>query len=339
MKPDEIERRLTDFIRGQGLYDRVSIADLRKMPGGATREIWSFDCAMEKGDVTTRRAMVLRRDAGAHRIATSRHDEFLVIRAAFAEGVPVPEVFWMCDDAAVLDGPFFLMARVEGETIPRRLLRDEEYAQAREAIPEQLARILAKIHRIDPVKHGLNFLAPPRGDAALEEVERYEQIFRHLALEPHPAFELALRWLKSNAPNSARTTLVHGDYRIGNVIYGPEGVRAIIDWEGAHLGDPLEDVGWICVRAWRFGNDRKPMGGLASREEFFRAYAAAGGPAIDPEAARWWEIFGNLKWGIITIGQARTHIDGGVKSVELASIGRRTAETELELLNLIELHE
>ena len=113
-------------------------------------------------------------------------------------------------------------------------------------------------------------------------------------------------------------------------------MRSILDWELAHLGDPMEDVGWMCVRAWRFGNDQKPVGGLGTREDFFRAYEKASGTAVDPEAARFWEVFGNLRWGIITISQARTHIDGFVKSVELASIGRRTAETELELLNLIE---
>ena len=306
------------------------------MPGGASREIWSFDCAMERGGETTRRAMVLRRDPGAHNISTNRRHEFMVIRAAFEERIPVPEVFWVSEDPAVLGSAFFIMERVDGETIARRLLRDDTYARAREAMPTQLAEILAKIHRIDPVKHKLDFLAEPGDNAALTEVKRYEENFRRLALEPHPAFELAFRWLLKRIPRTPRKTLVHGDYRIGNVIFGPEGVRSILDWELAHLGDPMEDVGWMCVRAWRFGNDQKPVGGLGTREDFFRAYEKASGTAVDPESARFWEVFGNLRWGIITISQARTHIDGFVKSVELASIGRRTAETELELLNLIE---
>ncbi|MGH7814982.1 MAG: phosphotransferase family protein [Candidatus Binataceae bacterium] len=336
MEAEEIARRLTDFIRAEGRFERVAIANLRRMAGGASREIWAFDCDTGRGGETVRRAMVLRRDGGKHRIATSRHDEFLVIRAAFEAGVPAPEPFWMSEDPAVLEGPFFIMARIEGETIARRLLRDEQYAKARAAMPAQLAKILADIHRIDPVKHKLDFLARPGADAALAEAGRYEQLFRMLAMEPHPAFELAFRWLRAHAPKTSRIALVHGDYRIGNVVFGPEGVRAILDWEGAHIGDPMEDIGWMCVRAWRFGNDRKPVGGLASREDFFRAYENASGIAIDPAAAKWWETLGNLKWGVITIGQARTHIDGLVKNLELASIGRRTAETELELLNLIE---
>jgi len=335
IEPSEMVRRLTGFIRTEGHFDSVSIENFRKMPGGASREIWSFDCAMERGGETNRRAMVLRRDPGARNISSSRRNEFMVIRAAFEERIPVPEVFWVSEDPAVLGSAFFIMERVDGETLARRLLRDDTYARAREMMPAQLAEILAKIHRIDPLKHKLDFLAEPGDNAALSEVKRYEETFRLLALEPHPAFELAFRWLLGRVPKMARKTLVHGDYRIGNVIFGPEGVRSILDWELAHLGDPMEDVGWMCVRAWRFGNDQKPVGGLGSREDFFHAYEKASGTAIDPEAARFWEVFGNLRWGIITISQARTHLDGFVKSIELASIGRRTAETELELLNLI----
>ncbi len=336
LEPGEIVKRLTGFIRAEGHFKNVSVENFQKMPGGASREIWSFDCAIDDGASVRRRAMVLRRDPGAHKIDTSRRNEFMVIRAAFEDGVPVPEVFWLSDDPSVLGAAFFIMERIEGETLARRLLRDDAYANAREVIPSQLAAILAKIHRIDPAKHQLDFLAPADDAAALAEVKRYEENFRQLALEPHPAFELAFRWLLSRVPKTSRKTLVHGDYRIGNVIFGPEGVRSILDWELAHLGDPMEDVGWMCVRAWRFGNDQKPVGGLASREDFFRAYEQASGVSVDPDAARFWEVFGNLRWGIITISQARTHIDGFVKSVELASIGRRTAETELELLNLIE---
>ena len=336
MEPQEIARRLEEFIRTQGKFDRVTIENFRRMAGGASREIWTFEASLERGGKTDKRGLVLRRDPGEHRIDTSRAAEFRVLRAAFEEGVPVPEVLWLGDDSNALGAPFFVMQRVDGETIARRLLRDEEYAPARKAMPGQLAEILARVHRIDAKKYHLDFLTEPGQNAALTEVRRYEENYRQLALEPHPAFELAFRWLLGRIPKTSRTALVHGDYRIGNVIFGPEGVRSILDWELAHLGDPMEDVGWMCVRAWRFGNDRMAVGGLGSREEFFAAYEKASGFPVLPEAVRFWEVFGNLRWGIITISQSRTHLDGFVKSVELASIGRRTAETELELLNLIE---
>ena len=181
IEPVEMVKRLTAFIRSEGHFKNVSIENFRKMPGGASREIWSFDCSIDDGAGVRRRAMVLRRDPGAHKIDTSRRNEFMVIRAAFEESVPVPEVFWLSDDPAVLGAAFFIMERIDGETLARRLLRDDEYAKAREVMPAQLAEILAKIHRIDPAKHKLDFLAPADDAAALAEVKRYEQNYRTLA--------------------------------------------------------------------------------------------------------------------------------------------------------------
>jgi aminoglycoside phosphotransferase (APT) family kinase protein len=336
MDPKEMIEKLSAFIRSEGRFKTVTIENLGRMPGGASREIWSFDATMERDGAATKRALVLRRDPGAHKIDTNRRQEFLVLRAAHDQGVPVPEVLWLGEDPAVLGAAFFIMEKVDGETIARRLLRDDIYATAREVMPAQLAEILAGIHRIDFAKYKLDFLAKPGANAAETEVRRYEENFRKLALEPHPAFELAFRHLYERIPKTPRTTLVHGDYRIGNVIFGPDGVRSILDWELSHLGDPMEDLGWMCVRAWRFGADHNPVGGLGTRDAFFAAYERASGIKVDPETVKFWEVFGNLRWGIITISQARTYIDGLVPSVELASIGRRTAETELELLNLIE---
>ncbi|MEX0750515.1 MAG: phosphotransferase family protein, partial [Dehalococcoidia bacterium] len=251
-------------------------------------------------------------------------------------GVPAPEPMFFGDDS--LGGEFFLVRRVDGETLPRRLLREDAYAHTRTVLTSQLGGILAKIHAIPLTAPGIETLpAPPAGESPVaHELARYEQTFRTLAPEPHPAFELALRWLGARLPPpAARRTLVHGDYRMGNVLFDASGVQLILDWELAHAGDPMEDLAWMSVRSWRFGGD-KPVGGIGEREEFFAAYETAGGVQVDPERVRFWEIFGNLRWGIICISQARTYLDGRSDSVELASIGRRTAETEWELLSLIE---
>jgi aminoglycoside phosphotransferase (APT) family kinase protein len=202
----------------------------------------------------------------------------------------------------------------------------------------QLGAILASIHRIPIDAPGLALLPRPETGLSPAETElsRFEQTYRAIAPEPHPAFELAFRWLKRNLPPPSEPALVHGDYRMGNLIVGPEGVRSVLDWELAHVGDPLEDMGFLCVRSWRFGNDDRPVAGVGQREPFFAAYEAAGGRKIDPRAVHWWEVFGNLRWGIICIMQANAYLSGLSKSVELATIGRRTAETEWELLQLID---
>ena len=329
----DLAAALADYL-GRQLGSGASVGALRRLPGGASRETWLF--TLETPDGRTER-LVLRRDPPGHVIETSRRHEFVLLRAAAAAGVPVPRVRWCEEDPAVLGAPFFVMDYVEGETLARRLLRDAEYAPARAVLPEQLAAALVRVHAIDLDAPALGFLTRPAAEdlPAAAELARYESLFRALAPEPHPAFELALRWLVARLPVAKRRTLVHGDYRVGNVIFGPEGLRAVIDWEMVHVGDPMEDLGWLCVRAWRFGADSKPVGGLADRGRLFAAYEHAGGGGVDPAAVRWWEVFGNLKWGIICIMQMQTFL-AGVKSVELASLGRRTAETELELLDLTE---
>jgi aminoglycoside phosphotransferase (APT) family kinase protein len=315
--------------------ERVAVERLRRLAGGASREIWAFDAVLPGGVVER---LVLRRDPPGHRVQSSRREEFALLRAAHAAGLPVPRVRWCEDDGAVLGSPFFVMDFVEGETLARRLLRDPEYAPARAALPAQLAAALARIHTIDPRLPDLAFLPRPEPctTPAAAELARYEQIYRAITPDPHPALELAFRWLAPHPPVPPAASVVHGDYRIGNVIFGPEGLRAVLDWELAHVGDPMEDVGWLCVRSWRFGADDRPVGGLCGREQLFAEYERAAGRAVDPAAVRWWEVFGNLKWAIICIMQARTVLDGAVRSVELASLGRRVAEIELELLELTE---
>jgi aminoglycoside phosphotransferase (APT) family kinase protein len=310
----------------------VTVEGLKRLPGGASREIWLFAARHPDGRTEP---LVLRRDPPGHVIESSRAGEFALLEAADAAGVPVPRVRWCADEADGL-GSAFVMDFVAGETIARKLLRDEAYATARAVLPEQLADALARIHAMDPAAPSFAHLAHPDAATppAAAELARYDGIYRAIAPDPHPAFELALRWLGARIPAQRRQTVVHGDYRVGNVIVGPEGLRAVLDWELAHVGDPMEDVGWLCIRSWRFGAGA-PVGGLCERERFFTAYERAGGDPIDPAVARWWEVFGNLKWGIITIMQAQTFL-GGVANVELASLGRRTCETELELLDLLD---
>ena len=153
--------------------------------------------------------------------------------------------------------------------------------------------------------------------------------------EPLPAVELGLRWLRANLPPAAELALVHGDFRLGNFIVSERGLEAVIDWELAHLGDPAEDIGWLSVRSWRFGNDQLPVAGLGGLEDFLAAYEAAGGRAPEPERLRFWEAFGNLKWAVICARQAYDHRSGERRSHELASLGRRICEPEWDLLELI----
>jgi aminoglycoside phosphotransferase (APT) family kinase protein len=337
---EQLASVLADFIKCscQPSPRQVRIEGLHLLTGGASRQTWSFDAILELTDgQVTKLPLVLRSDPqeGPQGLM-DRSLEYRVIAAAYAEGVLAPKPYFLGDDS--LGVPFFLMERIDGETIPRRLFREPSYGQARQVMAKQLGARLACIHRVPIEKYPLAGLpAPQAGNSpAEEEINRYEEMYHTMARELHPAFELAFRWLRQHLPQKQERVLVHGDYRMGNIIFGPEGVRAILDWELAHLGDPMEDLGWMCVRSWRFGNDHLPVGGVGAREEFWRAYEEAGGYTVDPARVHFWEIFGNLRWGVICLNMTQPFLDGQNASVELAAIGRRTAETEWELLHLME---
>jgi aminoglycoside phosphotransferase (APT) family kinase protein len=304
-----------------------SVEGLRRLSGGASRETWSFDLIGVDG---SRMGLVLRRDPGEHVGESDRSTEYMLVEAAAAAGVAVPHLRMLLRDIDDL-GRGFVMDRVDGETIPRKILRDEAYAEARPRLAAQCGEIAARIHRID--RAALPKL-PVLGVA--EQLDQYRQLLDTFG-EPHPAFELGLRWLAERIPPPPpEPELVHGDFRNGNFIVGPEGIRAVLDWELAHLGDPVEDLGWLCVKSWRFGVPDNLVGGFGAVGDLLAAYELAGGRPVAEETLRFWVALGTLKWGVICEGQAFTHLNGLVRSVELATLGRRVAETEWDLLGIID---
>lgn len=327
-----VDAGLKKFLAKQTGSEPV-ISGLTRLSGGAGRETWSFDADMagEHWELIFRCDPVVGVESSAARTL-----EFSLLKAAMEAGAIVPEPLWDGDETFPVK--FFVMRRVPGETLGGRLVRGEQYGHAREIIPGQLAESLARIHSISgEVYPHLKLLGRPATGVspAQNEVEYYESVFRLTSPDPHPVFELAFRWLHQHLPEAAEPRLVHGDYRLGNFLFGEDGVRGIIDWELAHWGDPMEDIGWLAVKSWRFGG-KKPMAGIGDYDDFFAAYEAAGGPKVDARRVHFWELYGNLKWGVITITQAQNYFTGRNKTVEMASIGRRTAETEWELLRLLE---
>ncbi|GII03442.1 phosphotransferase family protein [Planobispora takensis] len=336
---------------GEGAAVTASV----RLPGGASRETWAIDALDAAGAA---HELILRLDSpGASPGAgIGLAGEAALMRAAAASGVPVPAVL-AAGEAHIL------MTRVAGETIPRKILRDEAFAATRPRLAAQCGEILAAIHRMPlsalpqppaPLSPPLPPAAPPAAlppppaspvqapasraaagpHAVPDDPLATWRDLLDLTGQPHPVFELALRRLADSRPPGGRTTVVHGDFRNGNLIVGPDGVRAVLDWELAHAGDPVEDLGWLCVKSWRFGSPL-PVGGFGGYDELLDAYEKAGGHRVDPGALRWWETFGVLKWGIICVMQAMRHLDGGARSVELAAIGRRVCETEWDLLRLL----
>jgi aminoglycoside phosphotransferase (APT) family kinase protein len=306
----------------------TGIANAARLSGGASQETWSFDIEHPDGNI----GAILRRAPSGYGAAPERaaglNAEAVLMQRAHAAAIPSPRVMYVLSVADEL-GTGFIMDRVEGETIPRKILRDDQFAKVRPLLARQLGGVLAKIHRLDP-SH-LPALRRMTATAEIAELERDHRSFDW----PRPVFDLALRWLRDNDPGpSDRVTLVHGDFRHGNLIIGPDGVRAVLDWELAHFGDPMEDLGWICVNSWRFGGIDKPVGGFGSREELFAGYAAEGG-SVDAARVMFWEVMGTLRWGVMCCGMMQRFRSGPDHSMERAMIGRRASETEIDLLRLL----
>lgn len=316
-----LERLARERLGGEG------IAGLARLSAGATQEIWRF--SLVKGGAET--PLILRRAPGGDRVSDSAiglETEAALIGSAETVGVPVPPVRWVLTPEDGL-GRGFIMGFVEGETLGGRIARNEAFAQTRTFLARQCGEVLARLHRIDPAQFPTLKRVTP-----LEFVTQYRDAY--LATNwARPVFDLAFRWLLDRCPPPPeRPKLVHGDFRNGNLMIGPEGIRAVLDWELAHVADPMEDLGWICVNSWRFGVEDKPVGGFGLREELWAGYEAAGGEAVDRDRALFWEVFGSLRWGVMCAGMAESFRTSD-PSVERAVIARRTSETEIDLLRLI----
>ena len=259
------------------------------------------------------------------------------LRFAEAAGMPVPHVHAVCDDPAFVGGPFFVTGLVEGETIPRQILRLVERAPALgPALARQCGGALARLHAADPARAHPRIARPGGGGDPVETSLRAAEALVREGIQPSPAFTLALRTLeRERPPPPARLSVVHGDFRNGNLIVGEDGLRAALDWEICHVGDPMEDLGWLCLRMWRFRNDALEVGGFGAREHLVAGYEAAGG-RFEPARFRWWKAMGTLRWGLGLAGQAKAHLDGSVPSIVMAASGRRVAELEWDVLMLLQ---
>lgn len=311
--------------RGVTLPTQLAVEDLHRLSAGASRETWTF-AVLDGADDPASQTLVLQRvRPGLTMDGPSAGTEGSLLEAARRAGVPVPTVVADAEACGAEVGPGLVCTHVEGETLGPRIVREERYAEARRRFADDAGRALAAIHSIDP--DAVDGLAP------VDTLGRLRTGLDGLDVV-RPAFELALRWLHANRPSTGPPSVVHGDFRMGNLVVGDTGLRAVLDWELAHRGDPLEDLGWLCVRAWRFGGDGE-VGGVGTIEDLLDAYGNTTGRPVDPEAVRWWMVAGTLTWGLICAVQAHRHLDGHVRSVELAAIGRRVCETEYDLLNLL----
>ncbi|QEN15427.1 phosphotransferase family protein [Mycolicibacterium sp. ELW1] len=320
MAAETLAADLADLLRPL-LGPQTDVDNLRALTGGASRTTWAFDAVTG----SQRRALILR-TGPPDDVHAGMELEAAVQAAAAAAGAPVPEILVASDSVEALGNPFLICGEIAGETIVRRIQRQLD-DDGRAKLLRQCAQALAAIHRGAADAPGL-----AEQDQMAEWHGRLDEMGDTTA-----TFEWAFRWLAAHRPPASPLRLVHGDFRMGNLIVDGSDLAAVLDWELVHIGEIYEDLAWFCIRAWRFGAPSSmAAGGLGSIDDFVAAYEEAGGATVDRATLRWWLVLATLRWGVICRFQAERHLSGQTRSVELAAIGRRVCETEWDVLDLLE---
>ncbi len=331
MPPVDFETKLAAVLRRQ-IDGFKALLSVERLSGGASQETYRLVIRDAGGE---RRLAMRRAPGGVESVRIAGHPglrtEATLMRCAREAGVPEPEVYAVLEPSDEL-GDGFVMQWLDGEALGARIVRAESLAGIRAELAFQCGQILARIHAIDLHDTGLDQLLDPMDPAAFVEQtwERYK-----LLNTPQPMIDYAGCWLRAHLPKNPRATLVHNDFRNGNIMVSPDGVVAVLDWEVAHIGDPMRDLGWICTNSWRFGRSDLPVGGFGEYADLFRGYESVSGTKVDPTQVKFWEVFGSFWWAIGCLGMAEHFRSGPDKTVERPGIGRRSSECQVDCANLL----
>ena len=323
--------RIEAFLRDAAGADRVRVPRLERMSGGAIQENWALDAAVTGGAWSGAQEWVLRTDATAMvEMSLKRGEEFQVLQVAHAAGLSAPRPLWLCGDPAVTGREFFVMQRLPGVASGHRVTRERSLVPDPARLARDLAVNLARLHAIKPPQPKLSFLkiTPARGSIA-----RYREYLDRIP-GPHPVLEWGLRWCEIHAPGTEEITFIHRDYRTGNYLVHNGQLAGVLDWEFAAFGNPLEDVGWIFAKCWRFAGKHLPAGGIAEAADFLVPYQQESGRTVTAEALVYWQVMAHVRWAIIALQQAQRHLSRREPSLELALTGRIVAAFEHEILVL-----
>lgn len=322
-----------DVVVRRELAGCQGVAAIERLSGGASMETYRVTLTA-RGSCPS--VVCLRRGAGGverpDTYAVGLDVEAKLITVAKAAGVPEPTVLYVLtpDDGV---GVGFLMEWLDGETLGARIVRAAELDEVRSTLARQCGEHLARIHAIDldvtGLRHTLRTVSPT------QYVEETWARYRDFPT-PQPMIDYAARWLTEHAPNDVDVTLVHNDFRNGNLMVSPTlGINAVLDWETAHIGDPMRDLGWLCTNSWRFGRRDLPVGGFGERADLFAGYEAVTGEAVDEHRVHYWEVFGSFWWAIGCLGMADHYRTGPDATVERPAIGRRSSECQLDCVLLL----
>lgn len=318
-----MEAQLARYLEAKLPAPSVQVSNLFRIPGGASRETWMFDATWAEAGGSKSESFVVRKDPPASLLETDREVEYAFYSAFAGTRVPVPAMRWLEPDASIIGGPFFIMDRILGCESGTRVILAPPYQEMQPEIARNMYEILAAISTFDwrgsPAERVSK--VPTADTAWRQELDHWEGIINEQELSPQPIIRAAIRWLRANPPPPApRLSVVHGDYRVGNFLYQADGsIHGIVDWEMAHIGDPIEDVAWSFNQAWHWGKDGRP-GGIVDRETAIQTWERASGLTCDRVALHWWEVFSQVKAQGIWLTGARSFQEGRTNELILALV-------------------
>ncbi len=312
-------------------FPTAELVDVQQLTAGASQQTFRVSVRQREGHeahYALRRAQPGLERTTYGQVTPSVEAELLEL-ASFAQ-VPVPKVIESLQSTDGL-GDGYLMEWLEGETMGQRIVKLPELEAAREKLAFECGQALARIHAIevpDTLRQVLHSVSP---EALVRETWD-----AYIALEtPEPMIDFTAQWLLRNVPPQSDSALVHGDFRNGNLMVSREGITAVLDWELCHLGDPMRDLGWLCVNSWRFGRRDLPVGGFGTVDDLVAGYEVESGGCVDRGALHFWEVFGSFWWSVTTLGMAQTWRTGETPSVERPVIGRRSSEAQMDCVHLL----
>jgi aminoglycoside phosphotransferase (APT) family kinase protein len=296
---EKLGERLYAFLAAQmPEASALSIEGLRRTSVGRSRENWIFDARWHEADGDRREALIMRRDPAGSVLETDRRLEFLLLQALERTALPAPRARWLDATGAAFGRPSIIMRREPG-ICDLFVLNGDRPLEQRLRLAREFCDLLAAVHQVDWRAVGLDEMFPDPGTRAAEvAVDDWERQLRRCQLQPHPELEVIASWLRAHAPAAQATVLVHADFKPGNALLCGDHIEVLLDWELAHLGDPMEDLGWITnpLRA-----REHQIAGVWEREQILAHYAERTGFHVDPQAVRWWNVLANYKLSVIAL--------------------------------------
>jgi aminoglycoside phosphotransferase (APT) family kinase protein len=316
--------RLTDYLKRKLPHATdLRVIELVRVPGGSSRETYSFDVEWSENGQHKTRPMIGRRDPTGGLLKSEREREYKVVDAMYRAGIKIPEPLFLELDPSVMERPFFIMHRMPGRTAVGGVAAAEPEPLRRKLADEFLAE-MARLHQLDWRALKMEWLGVPQdlAEPARAQTQHWCELYHQDRMnEPWPIIDAAFAWLKANPVIADRVTIVHGDFRSGNFLFDDSGLVTMLDWEMTHLGDPIEDLGWSSMRLW--GRDTL-AGGLIDRDEYIRLYEQKSAVPVDRERLFFYQVLGNAKMAVICLTGIR----------DLAE-GRTSDPTMVILLNMV----